>query len=221
METPPGTISEDGHWRWDGRTWVSTAPQRQPQQPQQPAYGQQPYGQPGYGQPGHGQGYPQTPYGYAPQKPNHTVRNVLLVLAGVFVLFFGGCVALVGLAANEVDNVIEDIEANDQLPGGADNPLEIRAGQPFSVYGFDYQSGWSVGPDEFGEIEVLDLKFENNRDEPDSLLADLRFIRGNEVLATATCSSDQASVGQIVPVECYGIDPIPTDYDTITIQDSY
>lgn len=201
METPPGTISEDGHWRWDGHSWVPAAPQ---QVPPPPAYG---YAQPGYG--------------YAPPKPNHTVRNVLLVMAGVFILFFGGCVALVGLAANEVDNAIEDIEANDDVPGGADNPLEIRPGQPFSVYGFDYQPGWSVAPDEFGDVGIVGLKLENNRDEPDSVLADVKFIRNDEVLASLSCSSEQAAIGQIVSVRCSGVDPVPADYDTITIQDSY
>lgn len=202
-------ISEDGHWRWDGRAWVPHTPQ------------QQPYAGPGYGQPVYGQGYPQTPYGYAPTKPNHTVRNVLLVLAGVFILFFGGCVALVGLAANEVDNAIEDIQANDTVPGGADNPLEIRPGQAFSVYGFDYQPGWSVSVDQFGDMVIEDLKFENNRGEPDSLLADIRFLRNDEVLASLSCSSDLASIGQTVPVDCSGFDTVPADYDTITIQDAF
>ena len=212
METPPGTISEDGHWRWDGRTWVPHTPQ-QPQQEQYGAYGQQPYGQQqGYGPPG---------YGYGPARPNHTVRNVLLVLAGVFVLFFGGCVALVGLAANEVDNAFDEFEANDDQPGGADNPLEISPGQPFSVYGFDYQSGWSVSADVAGQVTIEGLKLENNRTEPDSVVADVKIIRDDEVLATSSCTSDQASVGQTVTVTCFSVDLLPADYDTITIQDSY
>ena len=36
-----------------------------------------------------------------PPKKSHTVRNVLLIIAGVFVLFMVGCVALIGAGVNE------------------------------------------------------------------------------------------------------------------------
>lgn len=46
----------------------------------------------------------------APQKKSHTGRNILivvLVVAGVMVLGIGGCVALIGGAANEADKAID------------------------------------------------------------------------------------------------------------------
>jgi hypothetical protein len=80
-----------------------------PDQPQQP-YGQQPYGQQPqqpYGQqPYPPQGYP--PPGYPPQQPKKrkvwpwVVGGVILVV----ILLFGGCLALIGGAANEVDKAI-------------------------------------------------------------------------------------------------------------------
>lgn len=38
----------------------------------------------------------------APKK-KHTVRNVILVIMGLFILMIAGCMALLGTAANEVD----------------------------------------------------------------------------------------------------------------------
>lgn len=197
-------ISPDGNWRWDGHNWVPNRPAPQAAQP---------YGQPTYGQ---------MPYGYAqPPKQSHTLRNVLLILGLVFILFAGGCVALVGLAANEVDNAIEDIEANDDAPGGVDNPLEITEGEGFDVYGFEYQDGWIVSDDPVGGLTVENLKFENQRDSADSAVVDITFLAGNEVVAQLDCSSSTAAVGQVVSLTCYSGDELPTAYDKITISDSY
>lgn len=49
--------------------------------------------------------YPYQPqYAPPPPKKSHTVRNVLLILLGIFVLGFAGCIALVGGAAKSIDN---------------------------------------------------------------------------------------------------------------------
>lgn len=227
-------ISPDGAWRWDGHNWVPNTPAApaapEPPQPQaqQPAYGQ-PYGQPQqpYGQPqqpyGQAPAYPQQPYGYAqaPQKESHTLRNVLLILGLLFILLAGGCVAIVALAANEVDNAVDKITENDDAPGGVNNPLTINEGEGFEVYGFKYQDGWTVGADSVGDIDIQGLKFENDRDKSDSAFADIKFFSGNELVGTATCSSETAEVGQVVPLTCFSVDDLPTSYDQITIADSF
>ncbi|MFA6300692.1 MAG: hypothetical protein WC642_16100, partial [Nocardioides sp.] len=220
-------ISPDGNWRWDGHNWVPNTPAA-PAAPQQPQpYGQQPYGQQQYGQQPYGQPpvYPQQqqPYGYAPvpQKESHTLRNVLLILGLVFLLFAGGCVALVGLAANEVDNAVEEITENDDAPGGVNNPLEITEGEGFEVYGFEYQDGWSIAADSVGDIDIVDLKFENNRDEADSAYAEIKFFADNELVGMTSCSSEVAEVGQIVPMVCFSAEDLPPTYDKITIADSW
>ncbi len=210
----PDQVSPDGAWRWDGHSWVPNTIEAAP------PIGQQPYGQ--YPQTPYGQ-HPQTPYGgyQQPPKQSNTLRNVLLILGLVFILFAGGCVAIVGLAVNEVDNAVDDLEENDDAPGGVDNPLEITEGRAFTVYGFDYQSGWRIQQDDLGDLEIANLKFENNREEPDSAVVDITFLKANEVVAQLDCSSDTAAVGQVATLTCFSSDPVPAGYDSITISDSY
>ena len=54
----------------------------------------------------------QQPPGYyqqgPPPKKKHTVRNVVLVLLGLGILLFAGCIALIGGAANEIDKAIKE-----------------------------------------------------------------------------------------------------------------
>lgn len=57
-------------------------------------------------QPPQGPQYQQgPPQGWQPPsvKKKHTLRNILLVLSGVFILIVGGCVAFAGKAVNEID----------------------------------------------------------------------------------------------------------------------
>ena len=225
MTTPPedSQVSPDGAWRWDGTTWVPNAPAGQaplpaeqpvPNQPAyaaQPAYGAQPVA------------YPPQPGAYPPQpvKKSHTLRNVLLVIVALMVLFIGGCLALLGTAANEVGKAIDEAESQDAQPGGPDNPLTIKEGEGFDVYGFKYQAGWSVGADAVGDVDIRNLKFENKRDEADSAIVEIKFLDGNEVVAATDCTSDEAEVGQIVTLTCFSADDLPQVYDTITINDTF
>jgi hypothetical protein len=212
-EGEPGQqISPDGKWRWDGHNWLPN--QAAPESPAPPS----PYGQPQqpYGQ------YPAAPYGtFNPPQKSNTTRNVLLILGLVALLFVGGCVALVGLAVNEVDNQVDEFTENDDSPGGVNNPLTIEAGKAFDVYGFEYQAGWTVVADDLGEADIEGLKFENQRDAIDEASVRVKLFQGNELLATVSCSSETAEVGQIVPLDCYSSDTMPATYDEITIADAY
>lgn len=192
-------------------------PQPQPTQP----YGQQPA--PGYGPPQ--QGYPPQP-GYPPYHPqqpvqkSHTLRNVLLVVGLLLLLFVGGCIALVATAAHEVGKAIDEEVANDARPGGPDNPMTIEPGEAFEVSGFEYQAGWAVGQD-FGLIDIRGLKVENNRDDRDSALVEIKFWSGSEVLAVSNCSSQPIAPGTTAGVDCFSGDALPQDYDKITINDLF
>lgn len=161
------------------------------------------------------------PSAYAPPKKSHTVRNVILILLGVFALFIAGCFAVTAAFVNEVDNAIEAEEDKDSVPGGPDNPLPIVPGEPFSVLDFDYQPGWSVTADALGYVQINDLKVQNNRDEEDGAIVEIRFMQGSEVLALVDCSTEQIPVGQITTLGCFSGDELPAAYDQITIRDTF
>lgn len=157
----------------------------------------------------------------APAKKSHTVRNVLLILIAVFVLFVGGCLALVGGAANEVSKSIDKEVAKDSEPGGPDNPLTIEEGKKFSVSGFDYAAGWKISDDGLGSVDVKGLKVTNNRESKDSALVEIKLMQGSEVLALADCTTEPVAVGQTTTLSCLSGDDLPTSYDRITINDSF
>lgn len=161
------------------------------------------------------------PAATAPVKKKHTGRNVLLILVAAFVLFVGGCLALVGGAANEVSKSIDEAEAKDQEPGGPDNPLTIVEGEAFAVSGFSYLAGWTVDAGEFGGFDIKKLKVTNNRDDKDGALVEIKFMNGAEVLALANCTTEQIPVGQTTTVSCLSGDDLPKTYDRITINDTF
>ena len=151
-------------------------------------------------------------------KKKHTVRNIFLGLIALFILLFAGCAALVGGAANEVSKSIEE---NDNKAGGANNPMEITAGEAFEVDGFNYAAGWSVGKDALDDTEVTGLKVTNNREDRDSALVEIKFMKGTEVVASVDCTSDPIAVGTTVTLNCFSADDFPASYDKITINDSF
>lgn len=166
---------------------------------------------------------PQQPYppqGYAPppQKKSHTLRNVLLVLAVLFVLVIGGCFALIGGVANEVDKAIKE-DANKS--GGTDNPMTIKEGEAFEVDGFKYAAGWTVNKDAIGGIDIKGLKVTNERDDKDSALVEIKFWKGSEVLGLADCTTEPIGVDTTVTLNCFSGDKLPKSYDKITINDSF
>jgi hypothetical protein len=210
--TPAGWYPQGDQERWwDGSAWSDNvrpvgSGQAQPGYPQ-PAYGQ-PYGaQPAYGQ----------PYGGQPVRTSHTARNILIVLGVLFLVLVSGCIAAVAVLGDKVND-----ELNDDTPGGPNNPLTITEGQAFEVAGFEYAAGWSIAADANGFVTVENLKLTNDRDESSRLLAELRLLDGNEVLASATCGDYQSIAEDLtVTVTCTSSDPLPAAYDRVTIQDSF
>jgi hypothetical protein len=191
-----GQISPDGNYEWNGEQWV----------------------------PRNGGASPVPPAGYATQPPpkkKHTVRNILLIILVLVILAIGGCVALIGGAANEVDKAIKKSEAADKQPGGPDNPLTIKPGKAFEVQGFNYARGWRVVPDGIGGVTIKKLKFTNNRDKKDSAIVEIKFMKGSEILGTVDCTSQPVPVGQTATESCVGSDGSVKGYDRITINDTF
>lgn len=175
------------------------------QPPAQP-YGQQP--PPGY-------------YQGPPPKKKHTLRNVLLIVIALGVLFIGGCLAVVGVAANEVGKEIDKSLAEDEQPGGPKNPMDIEPGEAFSVRDFDYAAGWTLGTDSIGDAVVKKLKVTNNRDDRDSALVEIKLWQGTEVVALVDCTTEPIQPGTTVTLGCFSADDMPKKYDRVTINDAF
>ena len=104
--------------------------------------------------------------------------------------------------------------------GDEDHPVTITEGEPFTIRGFDYAGGWSVGDPMFG-MTIDGLKVTNNRPKKDSAFVEVKFWRGTEVLASINCTSDDIAPGTTVTLNCITGDKKPTDYDRLTINDMF
>jgi hypothetical protein len=169
--------------------------------------------QPGYAQQAPPQGYNQPG---PPPKKKHTVRNIFFVLIGLFILMVGGCVALLGGAANEIDQAIQEEEANDK-------PRAVREGGAFTHDDFSAEAGWKVAKERFGgAANIKGLRVTNEADEARSALLTFRFYKGNEVLTEVECTSNQVQPGEASRLNCVSFDTrFPKGYDTIKVSDAF
>src|SRR3954454_747859 len=223
---PAGWYPQGNQERWwDGNAWSDNfrplgseqAQQAMFQPVQQPAYQQPQYAQPQYGTPQYG-----TPQTYLPQQPvkqSHTARNILIVFGVLFLVFVGGCIAVVAVVGNKVNDAV-----NDDSVGGPNNPLTITEGQAFEVRGFKYADGWTITPQPVSQTWSVDgLKVTNERGKSDRLDVEIKLLNANEVMATAFCVAgdgfEKIPEHTTVTLQCTSSDPIPTTYDKITIQD--
>ncbi len=202
--TPPGWHPDSGNpgqeRYWDGNAWTE---QRRPSQsaPAQTVVYQQ-----------------------APQKKSHTLRNVLLILALLTVLFVGGCVVLIGTAANEVgkeiDKSLEEEAANDK-------PKTVTEGKAFEHDGYKVDAGWKVGADEFGYAEITGVRVTNTQAPDDfegsgrSALLTFTFYKGTENLLEVNCTGNELQKGESTTLDCGALDKLPKDYDTIKVADLF
>lgn len=207
-QPPAGWYPANGVERWwDGNAWTEHT---RPLAGAVPPPAAAPYGAPAYGA--------TQPYGVvqpvAPAK-SHLARDLLIVFGLLFLLFVGGCVAITAVIADKAEDVI-----NDDTPGGPNNPLTIEPGDGFEVAGFEYAEGWTLGPDASGLLSVEGLKVHNDRDKTDQAWVTISVLLDDEVLATSSCTSDsRIAQDRTVTLTCISSDPMPTDYDQVTIQD--
>jgi hypothetical protein len=223
---PAGWYPQGNQERWwDGNAWSDNfrplgseqAQQTTFQPVQQPAYAQPQYTQPQYTQPQYG-----TPQTYLPQQPvkqSHTARNILIVFGVLFLVFVGGCIAVVAVVGHKVNDAI-----NDDSVGGPNNPLTITEGKAFEIRGFKYADGWAITPEPVSQTWGVDnLKVTNERGKSDRLDVEIKLLNASEVMATAFCVAgdgfEKIPEHTTVTLQCTSSDPIPTTYDKITIQD--
>jgi hypothetical protein len=200
---------------WDGNAWSDNFRPLGSDQAQQAAAAagyQQTYQQPTYGQ-------PTQPYAVQPVKQSHTGRNILIVFGVLFLLFVGGCIAVVAVVGDKVNDAV-----NDDTLGGPNNPLTVTVGEAFEVDGFDYAEGWSITADAGGFVAVENLKLTNHRGKADRVFVEIKLLNSNEILATSTCtldSIDKIPEDTTVTLSCTSGDTLPPAYDKVTIQDAF
>jgi len=173
----------------------------------QPPAGSQP-------QPTQGQQPPPGYYQGPPPKKKHTLRNVLLILGLVFILFVGGCMALLGTAANEVDKAIQEEEANDK-------PKAVAEGKAFTHDDYEVAAGWRV-VNELGSANIKGLRVTNVAGESRTALLTFRFYKGSENLAEIECSSNQVAADESSVLDCFSTSSnFPKGYNTIKVSDAF
>lgn len=191
----------DGQERYyDGEQWTDDfRPAQQGSQPPQPAYGQAPP---------------------PPQKKGFPWKWVVIIVAIVLLVCCGGFAACTAGVIGTADEVSKSMDSDASKEGGPDNPMPITEGEAFEVDGFNYAAGWKV-TEEFGDANITGLKVTNNRDQKDSVMVEIKFMKGSEVLALVDCTTDPIQKGNTVSVDCFSTDKLPDDYDEITINDSF
>lgn len=155
-----------------------------------------------------------------PQKSN-AWKWILVVLFVVGILCCGGFAACTAGVFSAAEEVSKSVEAEESETGGRNVAMEISEGESFEVRGFNYAEGWSVSEGSFDSVDIEGLKVTNNREKPDSANVDIKFMKGSEILASVGCSSDRLQVGETATLSCLSGDDMPTDYDTITIHDTF
>lgn len=157
----------------------------------------------------------ETNYQSAPPKKKHTVRNVILVLIALSILFIGGCLALVGGAVNEVDKALQAEAENDK-------PVEVTEGEAFTHDEYQADEGWRVARDGMGTATIKGLKVTNEADSARAAQLTFRFYKGNENLGEVECTANQMQTGEKSGLQCFSLDEkFPKGYDTIKVSDMW
>lgn len=161
---------------------------------------------------------PQPGHYYAPPQPpkkRHTVRNVLLVVAALMIAAMAGCAALLGSAAESVDDAL-DAEAKN------DKPSPVAEGKAFEHDIWSVQSGWKVKRERFtGDTTIKGLRAENTGESADHSMLTFTLERGSKVLASVDCTSDRAEPGQSIKLTCISTDKMPKRFGSISVRDSW
>lgn len=161
------------------------------------------------------QNYGQMPYPpQPPKKSRKTLWIVLGVIFGVMILGCGGCLAIVGVGANEVDKAIREEEANDA-------PHEIEVGQEFEHDDYTANAGWKITNDGLDDFTIEGLKVTNNAEDARSAFLTITLYKGNEVIGSIDCSSNELQSGDAGALDCTSTDDFTEDYDTAKVADAF
>ena len=164
---------------------------------------------------------PQPGYQGPPPKQSHTLRNVLLIVLGVVILFFVGCSVLVATTFHKADKAISTEVARHK-------PTTVTPGQEFTHDGFRVAGGWHIGQDPatgLAFISGAQVTNEHNGTftSPDGRTAVLifRLYDENTVVAEINCNSRQLQEGESSAMSCYSDDQLPPTYHTVKVGDVF
>ncbi|WP_238423048.1 hypothetical protein [Gordonia sp. 'Campus'] len=157
---------------------------------QQPNYGQQPFqGQPGQPYPGQYPGYPPA----QPPKKRKKWPWVLLALVVVFLVFAGGCVALIGGAAESIEEESERVvNVTYEITGDGPTGSAIYTnGDLNTSTDNDIPIPWKKDVEITGFVKVVSLTASNSFDSTGTIKCIIR--QGDKVLSEGTASGPGAS----------------------------
>lgn len=159
------------------------------------------------------QGFPPTTPAPTPKR-GKKIWIILGVLFGLMILICGGCLAVGGLWANEVDKALKEEEAND-------TPTEVAEGRAFEHDDYAAGAGWKIKTDVLGSFTITGLKVVNGADEPRSPFLTVRVYDGSEVLGSIDCSADELQPGDSKVLSCVSTDPFVAGYKVVKVSDAF
>jgi hypothetical protein len=140
------------------------------------------------------------------------------------ILFIGGCIALIGGAANEVDKALNEDGSSLSEEEANDTPAVVKPGKGFTHDQFKAARGWRVAKEDFGNTPTIkNLRVTNVSEEGQrTALLTFRFYKGTEVLAEVECSTNEMQAGESSRMQCFsGSGQFPTGYKTIKVADAF
>lgn len=144
-----------------------------------------------------------------------TVMKIALGIVLACVLLIGGCMALLGGVANEVDKELKEEAENDR-------PKPVAVGKAFTHDGYAVAGGWKVTKDALGSADITGMKVTNSKDERNVIQFTFTFVKGDEVLGEVECNGGELEPGQKKVMDCFSTDDgFPTGYTEVRVADMW
>lgn len=98
-------------------------------------------------------------------------------------------------------------------------PCNVKAGQPFQLGKHTVLAGWKVVDAGYGLS--MTGKAKNTGDSASAMIVDVKFLKGDEVLAKVMCTTDELEPGQTAKMDCLGTDAFTRKYTSITVEATF
>lgn len=98
-------------------------------------------------------------------------------------------------------------------------PCTVTVGKPFELGKHTVLSGWKT-VDEYGTLSITG-KAKNTSGETSTMFIDVKFLKGDDVLAVVSCSTNELEPGQTQALSCFGTDNFTKKYDRVTAEASF